>query len=220
VFWESPLDNALSTLKKNVSAPVRVVLWDGREVSLSDKPRVTVRLKGLRAAAAFMRPSLLTLAEAYIDGHADLEGDLGEAIRSAEAIHPRDAAAAIPVARPHRRPPHEERRSRGGAASLRRLQRFLRPVARSPHGVFVRLFPRRRRFPRSGAAAEARPHLHEAAPRARRDLPRHRLRLGCAGAACRRALRGEGDGNHALREPASARQRAHPAPRAWRIAAR
>jgi cyclopropane-fatty-acyl-phospholipid synthase len=86
VFWETPLDNALSMLKKNVSAPVRVVLWDGREVSFSDTPRVTVRLKGLRAAAAFMRPSLLTLAEAYIDGHADLEGDLGEAIRGAEAF--------------------------------------------------------------------------------------------------------------------------------------
>jgi cyclopropane-fatty-acyl-phospholipid synthase len=86
VFWDKPLDNALSALKKNVSAPVRVVLWDGREVSFSDKPRVTLRLKGMRAAAALMRPSLLTLAEAYIEGHADLEGDLGEAIRGAEAI--------------------------------------------------------------------------------------------------------------------------------------
>jgi cyclopropane-fatty-acyl-phospholipid synthase len=86
VFWETPLDSALAMLKKNVSAPVRLVLWDGREVSFSDKPRVTLRLKGLRAAAALVRPSLLTLAEAYIDGHADLEGDLGEAIRGAEAI--------------------------------------------------------------------------------------------------------------------------------------
>jgi cyclopropane-fatty-acyl-phospholipid synthase len=86
VFWDKPLDNALSILKKNVSAPVRVVLWDGREVSFSETPRVTMRLKGMRAATALMRPSLLSLAEAYIDGHFDIEGDLGEAIRGAEAF--------------------------------------------------------------------------------------------------------------------------------------
>ena len=86
MFWERPLEHALSNLKKRVNAPVRLVLWDGREVALSDEPRVTVRLKGTRAASAFMRPSLLALAEAYIDGNADLEGDLNEAIRGAEAI--------------------------------------------------------------------------------------------------------------------------------------
>lgn len=86
MFWEKPLDNALSNLKKSVSAPVRLVLWDGREVAFSEKPRVTVRLNGMRAAAALVRPSLLTLAEAYIEGHAEIEGDVREAIRGAEAI--------------------------------------------------------------------------------------------------------------------------------------
>jgi cyclopropane-fatty-acyl-phospholipid synthase len=86
VFWEKPLDNAITRLKENVKAPVRLVLWDGREVALSEKPRVTVRIKGLRAASALVRPTLLTLAEAYIDGEVDLEGDVREAIRGAEAI--------------------------------------------------------------------------------------------------------------------------------------
>jgi cyclopropane-fatty-acyl-phospholipid synthase len=86
VFWERPLDHALSNLKKRVNAPVRLVLWDGREVAFSKEPRVTVRLKGTRAASAFVRPSLLSLAEAYIEGYADVEGDLHEAIRGAEAI--------------------------------------------------------------------------------------------------------------------------------------
>jgi cyclopropane-fatty-acyl-phospholipid synthase len=87
VFWQSPVDHALSNLKKHINAPLRVVLWDGREVDLSeDKPRVTVRLKEAGAASALARPSLLTLAEAYIEGHADLEGDMREAIRGAEAI--------------------------------------------------------------------------------------------------------------------------------------
>ena len=84
MFWDKPLDNALSRLKHNVRAPVRVVLWDGSEVSFSDKPRCTLRLK--RASLALSRPTLLTLAEAYIDGDADLEGDVREAIRGAVEI--------------------------------------------------------------------------------------------------------------------------------------
>ena len=86
MFWERPFEHALSDLKKRVNAPVRLVLWDGREFAFSDEPRVTVRLNGTRAASAFVRPSMLSLAEAYIEGHADLEGDLGEAIRGAEAL--------------------------------------------------------------------------------------------------------------------------------------
>ena len=35
MLWANPVDHALSNLKKHVRAPVRVVLWDGREVALS-----------------------------------------------------------------------------------------------------------------------------------------------------------------------------------------
>jgi cyclopropane-fatty-acyl-phospholipid synthase len=86
MLFHWPIDQALSHLKKTVQAPFRLVLWDGREVALCDAPSVTVRLKGARAAAAFARPSLLALAEAYIDGHAEVEGDVREVIRGAEAI--------------------------------------------------------------------------------------------------------------------------------------
>jgi len=86
LFWEKPFENALTNLKRHVSAPVRVVLWDGRQFEFSAEPRVTVRLNGMRAASALVRPTLLTLAEAYIEGDAELEGDVREAIRSAEAL--------------------------------------------------------------------------------------------------------------------------------------
>jgi cyclopropane-fatty-acyl-phospholipid synthase len=85
VFWHRPVENALSNLK-HIQAPLRVVLWDGRRIDFSDEPRVTVRLNEASAAAALARPNLLTLAEAYIEGRADLEGDMVEAIRSAEAL--------------------------------------------------------------------------------------------------------------------------------------
>src|SRR5687768_9186201 len=86
MFWDKPLDRALSSLKKQVSAPVRLVFWDGRELALSDAPRVTLRFKGERAASVLARPSLLSLAEAYIHGDAEVEGDVLEAIRTAETL--------------------------------------------------------------------------------------------------------------------------------------
>lgn len=107
MFWPRPVDQALSDLKKQVHAPVRVVLWDGREVSLSDSPRVTLTLKDPRAAAALANPSFFTLAQAYIEGGVDLEGDVREAIRGAEAI-----SRMRPPALFERSGPTNERRSR------------------------------------------------------------------------------------------------------------
>jgi cyclopropane-fatty-acyl-phospholipid synthase len=94
MFWDRPLEHALSNLKKRVNTPLRVVLWDGREIAFSDEPCVTMRVKGVRGASALVNPSLLKLAEAYIDGHTDLEGDVRQLIRGAEAL-----SRSVPTAR-------------------------------------------------------------------------------------------------------------------------
>jgi cyclopropane-fatty-acyl-phospholipid synthase len=86
MFWDTTVDRAIANLRKQVCAPVRVVLWDGREYALSEEPSVTLRIKDARAASALARPTLLSLAEAYIHGDAEVEGDVREAIRSAEAL--------------------------------------------------------------------------------------------------------------------------------------
>ena len=137
-----------------------------------------MRLKGARAATAFARPSLLTLAEAYIEGHADIEGDVDVAIHGAEAI---SRSGSKPMFDPQRlRAPQPARRPRGDPAPLRRLQRLLRAVAGPAHGVLVRVLPRRRttrsrrRRRRSSTTSAA------SCAAARRALPRHRLRLGRA----------------------------------------
>ena len=107
MFWDKPIDNALSRLKQNVRAPVKLVLWDGREVAFDKNPRVTVRLKDSRIASTLVRPSLLTLAEAYIQGEVEIEGDVGDAIRGAEAI-----SRAIPKPLFQSKGPTNERHSR------------------------------------------------------------------------------------------------------------
>jgi cyclopropane-fatty-acyl-phospholipid synthase len=86
VFWTRPIDDVLGSLSRKVSAPLRLVLWDGREYKLSESPSVTLRLKDKRTASVLWRPSFLSLAEAYICGDADIEGDMRDAIRSAEAL--------------------------------------------------------------------------------------------------------------------------------------
>lgn len=106
MFWERGFDHALTNLKKHVRAPVRLVLWDGREVSLSEAPRVTFRFHRQHAASALARPSLLALAELYIRGEAEVEGDVLEAIRTAERMartRAGSAYAALPRARHSRR---------------------------------------------------------------------------------------------------------------------
>jgi cyclopropane-fatty-acyl-phospholipid synthase len=85
MFWTRPIDHVIGDLSRQVSAPLRLVLWDGREFALSESPSVTLRLNA-RGAAALARPTLLNLAEAYIRGDADLEGNVRDAIRSAEVL--------------------------------------------------------------------------------------------------------------------------------------
>lgn len=108
-MWQRPIDQALTRLKRGVRASVRVVLWDGREVALGDEPpRVTVRLNDARGVRALSNPTLLGLAQAYIDGHAEIEGDVREAIRGAEALSRTAAGATFDAAGPAGSP-----RSRG-----------------------------------------------------------------------------------------------------------
>ena len=80
--FSKPLDDAISSLGREVSAPVRVVLWDGREFQFSDKPSVTLRLRDQRALQALRARSRGAELEALFA----LDRELAEARRLAS--HP------------------------------------------------------------------------------------------------------------------------------------
>jgi cyclopropane-fatty-acyl-phospholipid synthase len=109
MFWDTAVDRAIANLKRQGSAHVRVVLWDGREYDLSETPSVTLRLKDARAASALAKPTFLSLAEAYIHGDADVEGDVRDAIRGAEALSRFGEAAAFGRREPARHSRAEDR---------------------------------------------------------------------------------------------------------------
>ncbi|MFJ1587260.1 class I SAM-dependent methyltransferase [Streptomyces sp. NPDC088197] len=61
--------------------PLRVRLWDGSELGSGDGPLVVVRRR--RALRRLVwQPGELGLAEAYVAGEIDVEGDVGEALRT------------------------------------------------------------------------------------------------------------------------------------------
>ncbi|MEU9953728.1 SAM-dependent methyltransferase, partial [Streptomyces sp. NPDC047939] len=61
--------------------PVRVRMWDGSETGAADGPLVHVRSR--RALRRLLwAPGELGLAEAYISGDVDIEGDLADGLRA------------------------------------------------------------------------------------------------------------------------------------------
>ena len=173
-----------------------VRLWNNETLCFNDGPQsatlVFDRVRPLREMILFRDP--LRLAEAYFSGMVDVEGDIYEVLKlkdylgsfslsarektafAVAALLLRDMAKAGEDARVGYRKPWysaflEPRRKGtqpgGHFLSLRCFQRILRPVARPPDDLFLRLFRTSGRRSRSGPVQQARPHLPQAAPSGR-----------------------------------------------------
>ena len=164
----------------------------------------------------------IPLADAYFHGRLDVEGDLYaalglkhhfqnlslsgreraglllDALRLAFTPASEDRARGLRAhhAPVHARPLAGERPGRD-LAPLRRLERFLQAVARRAHGVLLRVLPCGRRHAGGRADPQARTHLPQVAPEARRKNARCRLWLGRAGDARCTSSRCAGDRHHA-----------------------
>ena len=169
-------------------------------------PSLQIRLAGPGVIGAIVRrPTLETVIRQYATGGIDIVGaDMLTFIERARAkkirIKPRDlpdrpsllAGAALCL----------RAGTRGRLAILqgavgRRLhplplrprQRILRALSRPGDAVLLRLLHRLGQCAGDGAARQARHDLPQAAPSARRPVPRRRLRVGRAAVPCRGALR-------------------------------
>ncbi len=87
---ESRLGRLAERIRATDPVPLRIRLWTGRSYELGPDPVVTLSVPTPAALGYLRAPDLMKLGEAYVEGHIDLEGPVGEIFRVGE----RFAAAA------------------------------------------------------------------------------------------------------------------------------
>ena len=136
----------------------------------------------------------LGLGESYMEGMWDCEALDQFFDRALTAHHDRKIrptpAMLVEVAKARLLNRQNKQRShQGGQGPLRHRQCLLRGDARPLHAVHLRLLERDRRGPCRRPGGQARPHLPQTCPRARREGPRTRVRVGRFRALCGGTLR-------------------------------
>ncbi|MGA8050824.1 MAG: class I SAM-dependent methyltransferase [Burkholderiales bacterium] len=86
MLLESRIKKVIGELRAKASLPVAIELWNGQRYDLSPSPTVTLRIPSASALRYFANPDLATLGEAYVEGHVEVEGPIGDALRAAEGL--------------------------------------------------------------------------------------------------------------------------------------
>ena len=85
--WMDPgVEQAFAALRAKVSAPVSIELWDGRVFALGPDSRVRMKLPTAASLKHRLRPTLGSLAEAYVEGELEIDGPLRDVIRAADQL--------------------------------------------------------------------------------------------------------------------------------------
>ncbi|MDH3320062.1 MAG: class I SAM-dependent methyltransferase [Betaproteobacteria bacterium] len=83
---ESRIEKMVGELRSQASLPLAIELWNGKRYALGEQPTVTLRVPAASAVKYLAKANLAALGEAYVEGHIDVEGPIGEAIRAAESL--------------------------------------------------------------------------------------------------------------------------------------
>ena len=76
----------LGSIRDKHPVPARVILWDGSEHPLGDRPEVAIKVRDAKALRYFLPPTLENLGEAYVEGAIDAEGSMRDVIRVASQL--------------------------------------------------------------------------------------------------------------------------------------
>lgn len=76
----------LPPVLRDLQLPLRLLLWDGKEIELGPNPTVTMTVKDPNLVSLLARPSLGTLGTAYVEGRLELSGPMLEVIRVGDAL--------------------------------------------------------------------------------------------------------------------------------------
>ncbi len=86
MILESQIEKMVGELRAQASLPLAIELWNGRRYTLGDRPTVTLRVPAASAIKYLAKADLAALGEAYVEGHIEVEGPIGDAIRAAESL--------------------------------------------------------------------------------------------------------------------------------------
>lgn len=107
MFWERQFNSFVDGLRQH-RIPVQIQLWNGQSFELSDRSRVRIRVPGTPALRYLLNPSLDRLAEAYVEGHLQVDGKLEDIIDVATRIathadHDKKHRRRVPLVSRHSR---------------------------------------------------------------------------------------------------------------------
>ncbi len=88
---------------RDLELPLRLRLWDGKEIDMGPAPSVTLEIRDPGLIPRLAHPSLALLGGAYVEGKLDLHGPLEEVIRIGDEISRAldDAHPQLPVREAH-----------------------------------------------------------------------------------------------------------------------
>lgn len=87
MFWEKKLEQWANGVRSRSALPLRVDLWNGRQLSFGhDVPQVIVRIPDVAALSCLLTPSLSNLGSAYVDGHIEVDGHPGAIVSVANML--------------------------------------------------------------------------------------------------------------------------------------
>ena len=104
MLLESRIKKIIDELSGKAQLPIALELWNGERYDLSPSPTVTLRIPTVGAMRYFIKPNLAKLGEAYVEGHLEVNGPIGDALRAAEGLARNlgeSKAGRLPVLRRH-----------------------------------------------------------------------------------------------------------------------
>lgn len=88
--FEAHLERLANRYRSGI--PIRIRLWNGREIDLADQVNVTVTLRQPESLRYLLRPTLSSLGEGFVEGALGIEGPVWEIVRVAEELSRAQAA--------------------------------------------------------------------------------------------------------------------------------
>lgn len=82
----NPVTRFLTGLQPEIDIPLRLTLWNGMQHDLGPQPRVTVNVLSPGALRFFVPPSIDNLAEGYVNGHFDIQGQAADIVETAARL--------------------------------------------------------------------------------------------------------------------------------------